>query len=50
LALKSGVLDKLPKDIRYHEISYSRMGGYDVEKIAQDLLKKLKAKGLAKDS
>ena len=48
--IKSGSLDKLPKDIRYHEISYSRMGGYGDEKIAQDLLEKLKAKGLAKDS
>lgn len=48
--IKSGALDKLPKDLRYHEISYSRMGGYGDEKIARDLLEKLKAKGLAKDS
>jgi hypothetical protein len=48
--IKSGALDKLPKDIRYHEISYSRMGGYGDEKIARDLLEKLKAKGLARDT
>jgi hypothetical protein len=48
--IKSGVLDKLPKDIRFHEISYSRMGGYGDEKIARDLLEQLKTKGLAKDS
>lgn len=48
--IKSGALDRLPKDIRYHEISYSRMGGYGDEKIARDLLEKLKAKGLARDT
>jgi len=48
--IQSGALDKLPKDIGYHEISYSRMGGYGDEKVARDLFKKLKAKGLAKDS
>lgn len=48
--IKSGALDKLPKDIRYHEISYSRMGGYGDEKIARDLLQQLKTKGLAKDT
>jgi hypothetical protein len=48
--IKSGALDRLPKDIRYHEISYSRMGGYGDERIARDLLEKLKARGLAKDS
>ena len=48
--IKSGALDKLPKDIHYHEISYSRMGGYGDEKIARDLLEKLKKKGLAKDT
>ncbi len=48
--IKSGVLDKLPKDIQFHEISYSRMGGYGDEKIAQALFRDLKAKGLAKDS
>ncbi len=46
--IKSGALDRLPKDIRYHEISYSRMGGYGDEKIARDLLEKLKPKGLAR--
>jgi hypothetical protein len=48
--IKSGALDKLPKDLRYHEISYSRMGGYGDERIARDLLEKLKTKGLAKDT
>jgi hypothetical protein len=48
--IKSGALDNLPRDTRFHEISYSRMGAYGDQKIAQDLLKKLKAKGLAKDS
>jgi hypothetical protein len=48
--IKSGALDKLPKNIHYHEISYSRMGGYGDEKIARDLLEKLKKKGLAKDT
>ena len=48
--IESGAFDKLPKDTRFHEISYSRMGGYGDEKIAQDLLKKLKSKNLAKDS
>ena len=48
--IESGAFDKLPRDTRFHEISYSRMGGYGDEKIARDLLKKLKSKGLAKDS
>ena len=48
--IESGAFDKLPKDTRFHEISYSRMGGYGDEQIARDLLNKLKSKGLAKDS
>jgi hypothetical protein len=48
--IKSGALDKLLKDIPYHEISYSRVGGYGDEKIARDLLDKLKERGLARDS
>ena len=48
--IESGAFNKLPKDTRFHEISYSRMGGYGDEKIARDLLKKLKSKGLAKNS
>ena len=48
--IESGAFDKLHKDTHFHEISYSRMGGYGDEKIARDLLKKLKSKGLAKDS
>jgi hypothetical protein len=48
--LDSGALDKLPKDLRFHEISYSRLGAYGDQKLAQELLARLKAKGLAKDS
>lgn len=48
--IDSGALDKLPKDLRFHEISYSRLGSYGDRKLAQELLVKLKAKGLAKDS
>ena len=48
--IESGAFDKLPKNTRFHEISYSRIGGYGDEQIARDLLKKLKSKGLAKDS
>ena len=48
--IKSGALDKLPKDTRFHKISYSRLGGYGDERIARDLLKQLRAKGLAKES
>jgi hypothetical protein len=48
--IDSGALDKLPKDLRFHEISYSRLGAYGDQKLAQELLEKLKAKGLAKNS
>ncbi len=48
--IESGALDTLSKDTRFHEISYSRMGGYGDERIAGDLWKRLKSKGLAKDS
>src|ERR1700693_1285674 len=48
--IDSGALDKLPKDLGFHEISYSRLGAYGDQQLAQELLAKLKAKGLAKDS
>ena len=48
--IKSGGLDSLDKNTRFHEISYSRLGGYGDEKLAKQLLLDLKAKGLAKDS
>jgi hypothetical protein len=48
--IDSGALDKLPKNLEYHEISYSRMGGYGDDRIAKDLFQRLKAKGLVKDT
>ena len=48
--IDSGAFDKLRKDIHFHEISYSRIGGYGDEEIAKQLLEKLKSKGLAKKS
>jgi hypothetical protein len=48
--IDSGALDKFPMARRFHEISYSRLGGYGDLRLAQELLAKLKAKGLAKDS
>ena len=48
--INSGVLDKLDKNGEFHEISYSRMGGYGEEQLAKQLLETLKAKGLARDS
>ncbi len=48
--IKSGGLDSLDKNTHFHEISYSRLGGYGDEKLAKQLFLDLKAKGLAKDS
>ena len=48
--INSGVLDKLDKHGEFHEISYSRMGGYGEAQLARQLLESLKAKGLARDS
>jgi hypothetical protein len=48
--IKSGGLDGLDKNTRFHEISYSRIGGYGDERLANQLFLDLKAMGLAKDS
>jgi len=48
--IRSGALDGLDKNTRFHEISYSRLGGYGDENLAKQLFLDLKAKGLAKDS
>lgn len=46
--LESGALDHLSKDGKFHELSYSRLGGFGDQSIADDLLERLMAKGLAK--
>ncbi len=48
--INSGALDKLDKNGEFHEISYSRMGGYGEAQLAKQLLETLKVKGLARDS
>ena len=48
--LASGVFDDLPRDVHFHELSQSRMGyGADVD-LAESLVSKLRARGLAKPS
>lgn len=47
----SGALDELTaEDTQFHELSYSRMGGYGDSGLAKMLLDELKSKGLARDS
>jgi hypothetical protein len=48
--INSGALDKLDKNGEFHEISYSRMGGFGEEALARQLFESLEAKGLARDS
>src|SRR5260370_23229758 len=48
--INSGVLDQLDKSGDFHEISYSRMGGYGERQLADQLFQTLKEKGLARDS
>jgi len=49
--LKSGALDHLAKEkTPFHELSYSRLGGYGDERIAHRILKRLKTRGLAQDT
>ena len=49
--ITSGVLDSLATEqTRYHELSYSRLGGYGDAGLAQMIIEKLKARGLARDS
>ena len=48
--LANGVFDALPKQVRFHELSQSRIGyGADV-KLAESLTSELRAKGLARPS
>ena len=48
--LANGIFDDLPKDVRYHELSQSRIGyGVDMH-LAQSLVSELQPKGLAKPS
>ncbi|SRR6266568_3678807 len=46
--LESGALDQLSRDGKFHELSYSRLGGFGDQALADDMLKRLKAKGLAR--
>ncbi len=49
--IKSGALDHLGKEkTAFHELSYSRLGGYGDERLANSILKQLKARGLARDT
>lgn len=49
--IASGALDPLTKETtEFHELSYSRLGGYGDEKLARAILKELKSKGLARDT
>ena len=47
--ISSGALDKLDENGEFHEISYSRMGGYGEEQLAKQLLETPKATGVARD-
>ena len=48
--LADGVFDDLPKDVRFHELSQSRIGyGADID-LAEWVVSELQAKGLAKPS
>ena len=47
----SGVFDSLGKEhTRFHELSYSRLGGFGDVKLAETILGELKARNLARDS
>ncbi len=48
--INSGALDQFDKNGEFHEISYSRIGGFGEEALARQLFESLKAKGLARDS
>src|ERR1700687_77045 len=49
--LSSGALDSLSKEkTTFHEISYSRLGGYGDAELAKAILNELKVRGLARDS
>ncbi len=47
--LESGALDQLSRDgSKFHELSYSRLGGFGDQALANDMLERLRAKGLAR--
>jgi hypothetical protein len=49
--IASGVFDKLAKEkTEFHELSFSRLGGYGDADLAESILRALKDKGLARDS
>jgi hypothetical protein len=48
--IASGALDKLAHTEVFHELSYSRLGGYGAPELADALLKELKKKNLARDT
>ncbi len=49
--IASGALDPLAKDdVRFHELSYSRLGSYGDPGLAKMIFEELKSRGLARDS
>lgn len=49
--LESGQLDSLVRDqTAFHELSYSRLGGYGDRSLADSIIEQLKKKGLARDT
>ena len=49
--IASGMLDDLTKGAtEFHELSFSRLGGYGDHSLAEQIFKSLKKKGLARDS
>ncbi len=49
--IRAGSLDELSKDgTAFHELSYSRLGGYGDPELAEALLRQLKVKKLARDT
>lgn len=48
--LTAGILDNLDKETQFAELSYSRLGAYGDQQLAEMLLEELKRQGLARDS
>ena len=49
--LDTGALEPLANGgTRFHELSYSRLGGFGDRRLADGIIRELKARGLAKDS
>jgi hypothetical protein len=48
--IESGRLDSLPAESDFHELSMSRLGYFGNEDLATELFKKLKKRGLAKET